>query len=93
MEWERIGGQLASSPAVATAGPDRFDVFVRGTDYALWWIYTAGNGWQWEQVGGALTSTPVVTARLDIFVRGMDASLWWVHIRGSSWYWERISSR
>jgi len=36
--WQFLGGKLTSSPAAAAAsGGNRIDVFVRGTDGALWW--------------------------------------------------------
>ena len=40
-DWESLGGELISDPTVISLGNDRIDVFVRGTDKALWhkmWI-------------------------------------------------------
>ena len=34
--WEDLGGVIVSGARVASWGPDRLDVFVRGTDNALW---------------------------------------------------------
>jgi hypothetical protein len=34
--WESLGGVLTSGPAVASWSPNRLDVFVGGTDSALW---------------------------------------------------------
>lgn len=34
--WESLGGTLTSAPAAVSWGPNRIDVFVKGTDNALW---------------------------------------------------------
>ena len=34
--WENLGGNLASSPAVTSPGNGMIDVFVRGGDNGLW---------------------------------------------------------
>jgi hypothetical protein len=89
--WESLGGTLTSDPAVASWSSGRLDVFVRGTDNALWhkWFQ---NGWSgWESLGGLLTSGPAVAAwsagRLDVFVRGTDNALWhkWFQNGWSGW--------
>jgi len=38
-DWMDLGGQLTSEPAAVSWGPNRIDVFARGTDNALWHIY------------------------------------------------------
>jgi hypothetical protein len=65
---------------VASWSAGRLDVFVRGTDNAMWhkWFQ---NGWSgWESLGGVLTSGPAAASwaanRIDTFVRGTDNSLW-----------------
>lgn len=38
--WETLGGRAASSPAAVSWGPNRLDLFVRGSDNTLrqrWW--------------------------------------------------------
>jgi hypothetical protein len=67
------------------------DVFVRGTDSALWHKWYQ-NGWSgWEYLGGVLTSEPAVcswaSGRLDVFVRGTDSALWhkWYQNGWSGW--------
>src|SRR5215472_4147435 len=87
-----LGGSFTSSPAVASWGPNRLDVFMRGTDNALWHKWWDGTSWSiWEDLGGVLTSAPAAVSwgpnRLDVFVRGSDDALyhrWW---NGSSWSW------
>jgi hypothetical protein len=84
---------LVSQPVVAW-GANRLDVFVRGTDRALYHKWWNGSSWGpsltgWENLGGQLISAPHVVSwssgRLDVFVRGLDNALyhkWW---NGSSW--------
>jgi hypothetical protein len=51
--WESLGGILTSSPGVASPHAHREDVFVRGTDGALWWKTSIGPTWyDWGPVGG-----------------------------------------
>ena len=44
MDWESLGGVLTSQPGVSSWSEDRLDVFVRGTDSALWHKWYE-NGW------------------------------------------------
>ena len=71
--------------------PGRLDVFVRGTDSALWHKWFE-NGWSgWEGLGGVLTSSPAAVSwddgRIDVFVRGTDSALWhkWFENGWSGW--------
>ena len=77
--WEWLGGTLVSAPAVASWDVGRLDVFVQGTDNALWhkWHDSQWRGWEW--LGGDLTSAPSATSRgpgrLDVFARGRGNQL------------------
>lgn len=89
--WESLGGVLDSSPAVASWAPNRLDLFVVGTDSALWHKWW-NNGWSgWESLGGTLTSDPAAvswgTNRIDIFARGTNSALWhkWWNNGWSGW--------
>jgi hypothetical protein len=89
--WESLGGILTSGPAVTSWAPGRLDVFVRGTDNALWHKWFS-NGWSgWESLGGVLTSDPAAVSwgpnRIDVFVRGTDNALWhkWFSNGWSGW--------
>ena len=91
------GGALAprhsSSPVVAW-GSNRLDVFVPGTDHALYHKAWDGAAWQpsvtgFEAQGGICLGAPQAVSwgadRLDIFVTGTDSALyhkWW---NGSAW--------
>lgn len=98
--WESLGGPLdgqissdpESGPSVCSWGERRLDVFVRGTDNAVWhrWSYDGGVRWEnWESLGGVVTSSPASISRasnlIEVFVRGTDSKLyhrWW---DGTAW--------
>jgi hypothetical protein len=92
-----LGGVLTSSPAAASWGRDRLDVFARGLDDGLWHRSWNGGSWSgWEPLGGSLTSGPAVAAwgpnRLDVFVRGLDGGLWHIWWDGNGWSgWESLA--
>jgi ABC-type taurine transport system substrate-binding protein len=83
----------SSSPVVAW-GANRLDVFVLGSNRALYHKWWNGSAWGpsltgYEAMGGICTSSPQVVAwganRLDVFVTGTDSALyhkWW---NGSAW--------
>ena len=43
--WEDLGGVLTSGPGVSSWAVNRLDVFVRGTDNALWHKWWNGSNW------------------------------------------------
>ena len=62
-------------------GRSRLDVFVEGTDGALYQKTWTGSSWSsWQSLGGKLTSSPAATSPasgvFDVFVRGTDGALW-----------------
>lgn len=83
-----------SSEPVVAWGPNRLDVFVLGTNRAMYHKWWNGSSWGpsvtgYENMGGVCTSVPQVVAwgpnRLDVFVTGTDSALyhkWW---NGSAW--------
>ena len=65
--WESLGGVLTSGPGVSSWGNGRLDVFVRGTDSALWhksfqgvWSGWGSPGWRADVVasGGVMGERP-----------------------------------
>lgn len=68
--WDSHGGTLTSGPGVCSWSSGRLDVFVRGTDSAMWHKWY-NNGWSgWEGLGGFLTSSPCAVSwgngRIDV---------------------------
>ena len=91
--WVSIGGAVAANtgPAVCSWGGGRLDVFVQGTNGALYHkTYTTTSGWSgWESLGGKLTSSPAATSRasggITVFARGTDGAIWYRDCVGGSW--------
>jgi 5-hydroxyisourate hydrolase-like protein (transthyretin family) len=78
----------ASSPAVA----NNLDLFVKGSDSALWWKHWNGATWSTPtSLSGVLTSAPAATSptsgAIDVFARGSNGSLYEKSTTngGSSW--------
>jgi outer membrane protein assembly factor BamB len=87
---ELLGGVLTSGPDAASWSANRLDVFVRGTDNALYHRGWPGTTWGgWESLGGVLTSAPGAVSwgpnRIDVFVRGTDNQLYQRAWSGSAW--------
>ncbi len=83
--WQPLGGGAsapASSPAITSWGPNRLDVFVRGTDNKLYWRKCTANcmgntgTWSaWKVIpGGTFRGKPTAVSRgvglIDVFVHG-----------------------
>ena len=71
----------ASSPAVTAQNANSLDLFVNGTDGALWYKYWTGTTWTAPtSLGGNVTSSPAATSRapgdIDVFARGPNGALW-----------------
>ena len=84
-EWESLEGGLQAGPSAASWGPNRLDIFVRGTDNAMWHKWWDGSAWKgWESLGGELGTKPGCASwgpsRIDCFALGTDKRLyhkWW----------------
>ncbi len=76
---------VVGAPAVCSQSTNRLDLFVRGTDNALWWRHEAGGVWSaWTSLGGVLTSSPAATGFIIgsnyvvyVGVRGTNGALYW----------------
>ncbi len=99
--WDSLGGVCTASPASVSWGTtNRVDVFVRGSDGAVW-QRTYNNGWStWIPLGGQLAAGtgPAVASwsagRLDVFVQGTDGALWHKWWNGSKWSgWESLGGK
>ncbi len=88
------GAPRPSSSPVVSWDANRLEVFVLGTDRALYHKWWNGSTWGpsvtgYEAMGGVCTCVPQAAAwgpnRLDVFVTGTDSALyhkWW---NGSAW--------
>jgi hypothetical protein len=108
--WSSIGGSATSSPAATTpygvSDSLMIDVFVRGTDGAVWYTTTANNNgttWSdWNSLGGQVAASTGPAAcswgagRLDVFIQGTDGALWhkWSTNGGATWSkWESLGGK
>jgi 5-hydroxyisourate hydrolase-like protein (transthyretin family) len=71
----------ASSPAVTAQNANSLDLYVRGSDNALWHKYWTGTTWTAAtSLGGNLTSAPAATSpangAMAVFVRGTNGALY-----------------
>jgi hypothetical protein len=79
--WLKIPIGIATSNPGAVTSSTESDVFVRGTDNAVWQGSQIGSGgWGWASWGGVATSDPdatsIATGELDMVVRGTDNGLY-----------------
>jgi len=80
--WTSLGGVCTSALAGVVNQDGRLEVFVRGTDGAIYhnWQNTPGGGWSgWASLGGFSTGDPAAAVNTDgrpeVFARGTDGSL------------------
>jgi hypothetical protein len=98
--WGTRGGLATSGPgASATRGhappgdPESYvDVFVRGTDGAVWHLRRTPAGvWStWQPIGGQITSDPDSAANatdtgVDVVARGVEGAVWMAHADDTAW--------
>jgi hypothetical protein len=103
--WTSLGGAVLHNPAAvqniaACSCPPRLftygsiEVFVVGTDNAVWhnWTVDAALDWAgWSSLGGSIASSPVVannsgTGNVIVSGLGTDSSIWYTaHPNGSGW--------
>ena len=92
-DYEYMGGICTTRPEAVAWGPNRLDVFLLGTDHALWHKWWDGASWgpadRLGIYGRHLPAAPKAVAwgpnRLDVFVLGTDLAVyhkWW---DGANW--------
>ncbi len=99
--WQSLGGPISgqissdpeSSPSVASWGAGHLDLYVRGTDDAVWHKSSkdSGTSWSnWERLGGSILSSPAAISRepnqVEVFVIGKDNKLYHIWQENSVWY-------
>jgi hypothetical protein len=76
VDFERLGGVVVGAPLAVAWGPNRLDLFVRGTDGGVYHKAWKGTQWfpsptDWEPLGGRLIDSPFAVTwglnRLDVF--------------------------
>lgn len=87
--WEKLGGQVVGGPDAATWAPGRLDVFLRGTDNALYHKWFDGSWHGYEGLGGTLGSDPSAVSwgpnRIDVFARSTTSTLLHKWYDGQTW--------
>ena len=88
--WTSVGGVATSKPTASSSTSGSLDVFVRGTDNALWHRRSSGGVWSaWESLGGVVSSNPSAVSQgannVDVFVRGTDNAVWHRSWNGTAW--------
>jgi hypothetical protein len=90
--WESLGGQCTSAPTAVTTTGDLIDVFVRGTNGAVWRKEWNGKAWlPWTSLGGGLKAGtgPSAISRdgktIDIEVIGINNVLFRKSWNGTAW--------
>jgi hypothetical protein len=82
--------------SAAAWGPNRLDIFVKGTDDAMYHRYWNGSAWGgYDDLGGVLISAPAAVSwgpnRLDIFAVGTDSAMYHRYWTGTAWGgWESL---
>ncbi|CAI6087140.1 unnamed protein product [Clonostachys chloroleuca] len=99
--WRSIGGVFTGTPAVVSWGPGRIDVFVRGTDNAVYHKWQNGGGTDFlpagnfENLGGTIFSNISAVSwgpnRIDLFALGTNNACWHRWWDGAAWRgWESL---
>ncbi|MFF0097661.1 matrixin family metalloprotease, partial [Streptomyces canus] len=98
--WQSLGGVITSDIATNRNADGRMELFVRGTDGAVYhkWQVAPNNGWSgWESLGGVITSNIATgmnaDGRMEFFVRGTDGAVYhkWQVAPSNGWSgWESL---
>lgn len=87
--WTALGGGVTHSPGIASMTPGRLDIFVRGSDQAIWQMAWEGKWLSWISHQGGLLEGPSVTSRaanrLDVFARGNNNMVFQRSWDGAKW--------
>lgn len=79
-QWEDLGGNITSAPAVSSRSSNRLEVFARGQSNQL--ITKTWNGSRlsdWQYISGTFTSDPTAVSwgpnRTDVLAKGTNNAL------------------
>ncbi len=75
------GVRLASAPSVIVTPDGHREVYVRGSDGAVYGKSEDGNAWSaWQSLGGIIQDAPCAlglpSGATEVYVRGMDDKVW-----------------
>jgi len=93
--WTTLGGQIpaGTSPAACSWGASREDLFVQGTNGALYQNTWTGTWSGWTSLGGQLSASPTAatftwagTINMPVFVRGTNGFIYYKEFYGGSWH-------
>lgn len=92
LAWAQPGWAVTvdSSPSAVSPNAGAFDVFVRGSDGALWHRWYANGQWQpWGNLGGCIVGDPQAISpgpdRINVYVRGCDDRLYQKWYANGTW--------
>jgi len=81
--WLSLGGSFQGNPVGVRGYDGRLEVFVPGTDNALWFAAQTSPGGSWApfvSLGGVIISNPAAavdsTGRIAVFAVGGDSAVW-----------------
>ena len=92
--WRSLGKKILGQPAAYGSAGGRIDVFVRGTDNAVWRNASMNGRWgRWTSLGGTVSDAPTVAftspTAWTVAARGADGL---VRMRSSTGDWTSIGA-
>ncbi len=88
IEWQSLGQTSLGTPSIVCPSATRRDVFIRGTENALWWRTRLDGVWgEWMRIGHELGSEPTAVSlhsnHIDVFFRGANGENLHVYWQGT----------
>jgi peptidoglycan/xylan/chitin deacetylase (PgdA/CDA1 family) len=95
--WTSLEGRLSTGPAAVRIDPNRLDVYVAGTDHAVWRRTQSGGSWSgWQRIGGMTYTAPAATVSPQgdeawVLVRATDNTARLIQSSASTWTgWQNL---
>jgi alpha-galactosidase len=92
--WHSLGKRILGQPVAYGSAGGRIDLFVRGTDQAVWRAaFVAGRWGRWTSLGGSVSDSPAVAftspAAWTVFAPGGDGR---IHTLAAGGRWSSIDA-
>ena len=92
--WRSLGKRILGQPAAYGSAGGRIDLFVRGTDNAVWRAAFVDGRWsRWTSLGGSVSDAPTVAftspAAWTVVAPGADGR---IHLRANTGGWSSIDA-